>query len=347
MPEFVVSSSPHIRNKITTQKIMLYVILALLPATVAGIFFFGQNALWVVLVSVASAVFFEFIIEKIFGMKVTISDLSAAVTGLLLALVLPPNVPLWLPIMGSLFAIGVVKLPFGGLGKNIFNPALAARAFLMASWPTLMTTTWKSASPSLLASGLSKGEEVLNYLILNKMDALTSATPLAMMKLGINDSFVIEKLTSLTNLWHLFIGSVGGTIGETSALLLILGGLFLLVKRIISWHIPVSMLLVIFVFSWIFPRKGVGQFFAGYPLFEILAGGAMIGAFFMATDYVTAPLTAKGKIIYGTLIGFLVVMIRCYGGYPEGVNYAILIMNGFVPLIDRYTRPRIFGVQRK
>lgn len=343
---FYVTSSPHIRDRATTSKIMLYVIIALLPATVAGVVFFGMYALQTILISVLAAVATEYLLEKAFGMKSTIGNFSAALTGLLLALILPPYVPWWIPAIGSFVSISVAKMPFGGLGKNIFNPALVGRAFLMASWPTLMTTTWGAASKRLLASGIEKSAAFTQYLHLHGLDALTNATPLAVMKHGLSDPTVISKLTSAQNLWHLFWGNVGGTIGETSALLLLIGGLFLLIKKIISWHIPVSMLAAIFLFSWIFPRKGSEVFFSGYPLFEILAGGAFIGAFFMATDYVTSPLLSSGKLIYGASIGFIVVMIRNYGGYPEGVNYAILIMNALVPLIDRYTRPKIFGEKR-
>ena len=343
---FYVTSSPHIKDRVTTSKIMLYVIIALLPATVAGVIFFGKYALQTILISVLAAVATEYLIEKAFGMKHTIGDFSAALTGLLLALILPPYVPWWIPVIGSFVSISVAKMPFGGLGKNIFNPALVGRAFLMASWPTLMTTTWGAGAKHLLASGIEKSGAFTQYLHLHGLDALTNATPLALMKHGLSDPNVISKLTSAHNLWHLFWGNVGGTIGETSALLLLIGGLFLLIKKVISWHIPVSMLAAIFLFSWIFPRKGAAAFFSGYPLFEILAGGAFIGALFMATDYVTSPLLSKGKLIYGASIGFIVVMIRNYGGYPEGVNYAILIMNAFVPLIDRYTRPKIFGEKK-
>lgn len=343
MSNFIVSTSPHIRDKITTQKIMIYVLIALLPATIAGVAFYGLNSLWIIMLSTGSAVFFEYIIEKIFNMRNTTSDLSAAVSGLLLALVLPPDIPLWIPIIGSLFAVSVAKLPFGGLGKNIFNPALAARAFLMASWPTLMTTTWKSANSSLLASGLQNKKQILDNLFSKRIDSLSSATPLAFLKLGIHHPWFIAKLTAADNLWHLFIGNVGGSIGETSALLLIIGGIFLLLKKIISWHIPVAVIVSLTLLAWILPIKGTTSFFHGYPLFQLLAGGALIGAIFMATDYATAPLTDRGKLIYGAFVGFIILIIRYYGGYPEGVNYAILIMNGFTPLIDRYTRPKIFG----
>lgn len=297
---YTVSSSPHIRVKETTKSIMRDVVIALLPATFASVYFFKLQALLVILVSVLSCVGAEYIWQKATKRKVTVGDLSAVVTGLLLAFNLPPAVPLWIPVVGGFFAIIIAKQFFGGLGQNIVNPALVARAFLLASWPTAMTT-WT-------------------------LDGVTTATPLAALKAG----------TQAPALMDVFIGNVGGCIGETSALALIIGGVYLLAKRVIDWRIPVSFIgttLVITAFA--------GR--AGNPLYELFAGGLMLGAFFMATDYATSPITPIGRLIFGVGCGVITSVIRILGGYPEGVSYSILIMNLFVPLIERWTTPKIFG----
>ncbi|GAA0721949.1 RnfABCDGE type electron transport complex subunit D [Clostridium malenominatum] len=297
---YTVSSSPHIRVKETTKSIMRDVVIALLPATFASVYFFKLQALLVILISVLSCVGAEYIWQKATKRKVTVGDLSAVVTGLLLAFNLPPAVPLWIPVVGGFFAIIIAKQFFGGLGQNIVNPALVARAFLLASWPTAMTT-WT-------------------------LDGVTTATPLAALKAG----------TQAPALMDVFIGNVGGCIGETSALALIIGGVYLLAKRVIDWRIPVSFIgttLVITAFA--------GR--AGNPLYELFAGGLMLGAFFMATDYATSPITPIGRLIFGVGCGVITSVIRILGGYPEGVSYSILIMNLFVPLIERWTTPKIFG----
>jgi electron transport complex protein RnfD len=285
------------------------VLIALLPATAAGIYFFKTQALLVMLVSVLSCVGAEALWQKITGQKITIKDYSAAVTGLLLAFNMPPSVPLWIPIIGGAFAIIIVKQFFGGLGQNFMNPALAARAFLLASYPVRMTT-WT-------------------------VDGVTAATTLGILK---------EGGQALPSLWNLFIGNVGGTIGETSAIALLIGGLYLIFKRIISWRIPVTYIGTVFILTWIFGRSGL---FTGNPLMEILAGGLMLGAIFMATDYSTSPITPLGQIIMGIGCGLLTTIIRVYGGYPEGVSYSILIMNLFVPIIDQLTTPKVFGGAKK
>lgn len=306
---YTVSSSPHIRSKDNISNIMRDVLIALLPATAAGIYFFKTQALLVILVSVFSCAGVEALWQKITGKKITIGDYSAAVTGLLLAFNMPPTVPLWIPIIGGAFAIIIVKQFFGGLGQNFMNPALAARAFLLASYPVLMTT-WT-------------------------VDGVTTATTLGILK---------EGGAALPSLFNLFIGNVGGTIGETSAIALLIGGLYLLFKRIISWRIPVTYIGTVFILTWIFGRNG---FFTGNPMVEILAGGLMLGAIFMATDYSTSPVTPLGQIIMGIGCGLLTTIIRVYGGYPEGVSYSILIMNLFVPLIDQFTTPKVFGGVKK
>ena len=303
---YAVSSSPHIHSKNSIQGAMKDVLIALMPALAASLYFFKLDALWIVLVSVLSAMAAEALWQKLTGQDITINDLSAAVTGLLLAFNLPVTVPLWLPVVGSFFAIIIVKQFFGGLGQNFMSPALAARAFLLASWPVQMTT-WS-------------------------VDWKASATSLALLKNGSG---------SLPKLWDLFIGNVGGCIGETSAIALLIGGAYLVYKKVISVRIPLSYIGTVFILTWIFGRGG---FFMGKPLYEILSGGLMLGAIFMATDYSTSPITPKGQIIMGIGCGVITTVIRVYsGGYPEGVSYSILLMNLVVPLIDKHTVPKAFG----
>lgn len=302
---YTVSSSPHIRSKDSISNIMRDVLIALLPATAAGIYFFKTRALLIILVSIASCVGAEALWQKITKRKITIGDYSAAVTGLLLALNMLPSVPLWIPIIGGAFAIIIVKQFFGGLGQNFMNPALAARAFLQISYPVQMNT-WM-------------------------VDGVSSATTLGILK---------EGGGALPSIWNLFIGNVGGTIGETSAAALLIGGLYLICKRVISWRTPVFYIGTAFILSWIFGRNG---FFTGNPMVEILAGGLMLGAIFMATDYSTSPVTPLGQIVMGIGCALLTTVIRVYGAYPEGVSYSILIMNLFVPIIDQLTTPKVFG----
>ena len=288
------------------------VVLSLIPAGIAGVYIFGLGAFQAIILGVVSAVITEMVLQLVTKKKVTILDGSAVLTGLLLAYNLPPNVPFWLPIIGSVFAISIGKQIFGGLGQNIFNPALVGRVFLMASWPKYMTTFTKP----------------LNY------DAITSATPLAMIKEG----KLMEKISYL----DLFLGNRGGCIGEVCILALIIGAIFLLIRGYISWHIPGAYILTTGLFTYIFGAK---VFFTGDWLFHILSGGLILGAFFMATDYVTSPLTSKGQIVFGFGCGLLTAVIRLWGGYPEGVSYAILIMNAAAPIIDRYTKKRIYGTR--
>ena len=312
----IVSATPHVRSKDTISSVMRDVLIALTPATLMGIYFFGLRALLVVAVSVASSVFFEYLYQKITKKKITISDLSAAVTGLLLALNLPASAPLWMPIVGSAFAIIIAKQLFGGLGQNFINPALAARAFLLGSYPAAMTA-WTAPS------GFT-GE------------AVSTATPLAMLKAG---GDAVAELPSLTDV---IIGNIGGCIGETCAIALILGGIYLLYKKVISWRIPVTYIATVFVLTALISRDGIKM-----PVYELFAGGLMLGAFFMATDYASSPVTPIGQIIMGVGCGILTALIRIFGAYPEGVSYSILIMNLAVPLIDRYTKPKIFGALPK
>lgn len=306
-----VSSSPHIRSGVTTRRLMLDVIIALVPASAAGIYFFGLRAAILIAVTVASCVVFEYLTRKALKRSNTISDLSAVVTGLLLALNLPPELPLWMAIIGSLFAIVIVKQLFGGIGQNFLNPALAARAFLIISYGTKMTT-WTQPSTNTV------------------VDAVSFATPLGALKEG----------GQLPELIDMFIGRTGGSMGETSALALIIGGVYLLARGVITWHIPVIYIGSAGLFAWILGPEGI---FTGDPLFNILAGGLMIGAIYMATDYTTSPMTVKGMVIYAAGCGILTILFRRYTNMPEGVSYAILLMNVAVPIIDRYTKPGRFG----
>ena len=312
MANFVVSGTPHVRSKESIQSIMRDVIIALVPATAAGFYYFGLRELILIVAAIISAVFFEWLYEKITKKPVTINDLSAVVTGLLLAMNLPASAPVWVAIVGSAFAIIFAKQLFGGLGQNFINPALAGRAFLLASYPTEMTT-W------VVPNGLAA-------------DAATYATPLAQLKNGTLDA----------SLGQLVLGQVGGTIGETCAIALIIGGIYLLYKHVISWKIPVIYIATVFILFAVIGRHGMRM-----PLQEIFAGGVMLGGIFMATDYASSPVTPKGQVIFAVGAGLLTYLIRTFGGYPEGVSYSILIMNCCVPLIERFTEPTIFGALPK
>jgi len=295
------SSSPHIHAGQDTRKIMAWVLAALAPAGIAGFYFFGTRAALVMIVCVASCVASEYCWQKLAKQKCTVGDLSAAVTGLLLAYNLPPAIPFWMAAAGSIFAIIVAKQFFGGIGQNIMNPALAGRAMMLTSWPGPMTT-WT-------------------------LDGVSGATPLVMIKEGTG---VLPPFTDV------LLGRVGGCIGETSALALFVGFGILLAKDIVKWHVPVIYIAVVAALSAAFGRP------AG-PLYEICAGGLLLGAFFMATDYTTSPMSIKGQVLFAVGCGVLTSLIRTFGGYPEGVSYSIIIMNLTVPLIDKFMRPRIFG----
>ncbi len=309
-----VSPSPHIKNGVTTQKIMLHVIIALLPATIWGIIVFGGYAAAIVAISVVSCMFFEMASQKLLKRKSTVSDLSAVVTGLLLAMNLPSTVNLLIPIVGSFFAIVVVKQLFGGIGKNFLNPALAARVFLFLSW-----------SDQMAAFKAPFGADVEAY-----------ATPLASLKEGGNAGAEILDL---------FIGKIGGCIGEVSALLLLVGAIYLIAMKVITWHIPVSYLGTVAIITFIFPQGGASNL--EFMLTQLLSGGLMLGALFMATDYVTSPVTAKGRVIFGIGCGLLTVFFRYFSSYPEGVSFSILVMNALVWYIDKATKPRVFGTGKK
>ncbi|MCQ2113035.1 MAG: RnfABCDGE type electron transport complex subunit D [Bacteroidaceae bacterium] len=323
MKQLTISLSPHVHANDSVKKNMYGVCIALIPALLCSFVFFGIGAIAVTAVSVASCVFFEWAINKYLlkNDKPTVTDGSAILTGILLAFNLPSNLPLWIVIIGALFAIGVVKMTFGGLGCNLFNPALAGRAFLLISFPVQMTT-WP--------------EPLQGFMTL---DGTTGATPLSIMKAAIkgNDASLLNNLPDGI---HMLTGQTGGCLGEVCALAILIGLVYLLVKKIITWHIPVAILATVFVFSGLMHLAN--PIYAD-PVAELLSGGLLLGAVFMATDYVTSPMTKKGQLIYGVAIGFLTVVIRTWGAYPEGMSFAILIMNAFTPLINNYCKPKRFG----
>ena len=325
-----VSPSPHTHGKETTQLLMLNVVIALIPAFITSVFYFGLGAIIVTATSVASCIIFEYIIQKfILKRPLSITDGSALVTGILLGFNLPSNIPVFIIIIGSFVAIAVAKMTFGGLGNNPFNPALVGRVFMLISFPVQMTT-WP------IPAGLSTGYT----------DAVTGATPLAIIKEGIKNgeplSRLMEQIPSPT---HMLMGEMGGSIGEVGAIALLIGFAWLLFKKVITWHIPVSVLGTIAVFTAVLWLVNPGQ--NADPMFHLLAGGVLLGAIFMATDYATNPMQKIGHIIYGIGCGTMVVVIRKWGNYPEGVTYAILFMNCLTPMIDRLSSRRVYGMVKK
>ncbi|MBQ5353509.1 MAG: RnfABCDGE type electron transport complex subunit D [Alistipes sp.] len=317
---FFVSPAPHVHSDYSTVRLMGDVVIALLPALMVSVRVFGWNVLAITAVSIASCVLLEYLVQK-FLVKgpVTVNNLSAVVTGLLLAMNLPANIPLWIVVVGAVVAIGVAKMPFGGLGKNLFNPALAARVFLLIAYPVQMTSF-----PQPTINGFA--------------DAYSGATPLGAAK-GMLVNFADFDALGM------FTGAMGGSFGEVSALALLLGFAYLLMRKVISWHIPVAVLGTMAVFAAIYGATMGGAMIWQFPLFHLLAGGALLGAIFMATDYVTSPMTTKGMVIYGIGIGAITMCIRLWGAYPEGMSFAILIMNSVVPLINKYVKPKRFGVK--
>ncbi len=329
----IVSVSPHVKSEETTSRIMWTVSLALLPALISGVYFFGLKALFVTVLCVISSVVFEQFYLKVVGKKSVVGDGSAFLTGLLLGMNMPAS--LWsfspftihVPVVASFVAVVITKQLFGGLGFNIFNPALIGRAFVLISWPRAMTI-WTEPTSSLLA-----------------MDAKTTATPLGILKeAGVSE--LLKGYASNMDLYqHLLTGNRAGSIGEASVIALLIGGLFLLFKRYITWHIPVSFLATAALLAWVFGGKtGI---FTGDPVVHLLSGGLMLGALFMATDYVTSPSMRLGQIIFGIGCGALTMLIRLKGGFPEGVMFAILIMNCFAPIIDRGVRAKVFGARKE
>ena len=321
--ELTISSSPHVHSPVTTQTIMRDVLIALTPALVGSVVFFGFRALLVTLISAAACVFFEWLYCRLMKMHCKVYDLSAVVTGVLLSFVCPPTIPYWMIIVGDAFAIILVKMLFGGIGKNIVNPALAGRAF-MFSWPVAMSTWVKVGFQN--APG-----------ILSTADAVTAATPLAAMHQGYIDPAAGSVL-------DMFLGNVGGCIGETSALLLLVGFVYLLARKVITARIPLAYIGTVAVLAFLFP---MGNDRITWMAAQLFGGGLMLGAIFMATDYVTSPITKLGQVVYGIGCGILTIVIRYFGGYNEGVSYAILIMNCCVVLLDRIGRPTKFGAPKK
>ena len=319
--ELTISSSPHVHSPVSTQTIMRDVLIALVPALVGSVVFFGFRALLVTLISVAACIFWEWGWCKVMKVDCQVADLSAVVTGVLLAFVCPVTIPYWTIVVGAFFAIIVVKMLFGGLGKNIVNPALAGRAF-MFSWPVLMSNWVKVGFEN--SAGL-----------FSTADAVTAATPLAALH-----QFHLPETSVMASFW----GNVGGCIGETSAALLLVGFAYLLLRKVITARIPLAFIGTVAILTFLFPMK---QARIDWMLYQIFSGGLMLGAIFMATDYVTSPLTHLGQVVYGIGCGLLTVLIRYFGGYPEGVSYAILCMNCCVVLLDRIGRPMKFGASRK
>lgn len=313
----IVSSSPHLRSNESVQRIMLDVIIALIPAMIGSVYFFGLNALKLILISVASAVVFEALAQKMFKKEITIGDLSAVITGILIAFNLPANAPWWIPVFGSGFAIIIVKQFFGGIGSNFMNPALAARAVLLASWPSIMSS-----------------------FTLPGADAVTGATPLSMMKFGADvgaSATVAQAGSELPSIMDMFVGNIGGAIGETSAVLLLIGALYLIIRKVINWRIPTFYIGTTAILLLLLGVESSDL------IYHILGGGLILGAFFMATDYASAPVAPLGQIIFAIGAGALTAIIRVKGGFPEGVSYSILLMNVASPLIEKFTAPKIFG----
>ena len=319
----IVASAPHIHGHLSTTRLMGDVIIALLPALAVAVYVFGWSVLSVAAMSIGCCVLFETLIQKLFVKgKQTITNLSAVVTGLLLAMNMPADIPLWIVAVGALVAIGVAKMPFGGLGKNPFNPAIVARVFLLIAYPVQMTSF---AQPSV--EGF--------------VDCYSGATPLAAAKANLVAFDNYDILGMVT-------GNMAGSFGEVATLALLLGGAYLLLRRVITWHIPVAVLGTMAVFAAIYGAFSFDtpHLVSNYTLFHVISGGAVLGAFFMATDYVTSPMTTKGMIIFGIGIGALTMTIRLWGAYPEGMSFAILIMNSVVPLINKYIKPRRFGAKK-
>lgn len=329
-----ISPSPHVSGTNSVSKLMLGVVFALLPALAVSIVFYGIGAIIVTVTALASCVLFEYLIQRyVLKTNISISDGSAALTGLLLSFNLPSNLPVYMIILGSLVAIGVGKMTFGGLGNNPFNPALIGRVFLLISFPVDMTSYPIAAGIKASISG--------SYI-----DATTGATPLGIIKEGLKAGKPVpELMQQVPDYTELFIGNMGGSLGEIAGAALILGFLYMLVKKVITWHIPVVTVATIFAFTGILWWSNPESY--ADPLFHILTGGVLLGAVFMATDYVTSPMVIKAQVIYAIGIGVITVIIRVFGAYPEGVSFAILIMNAFVPLLNRYIKPKRFGEEVK
>ncbi len=324
--KLIASSSPHIRSGEDTRSIMLDVIIALIPALCMSVYVFGFQALVLTIISIAACVFWEWAYRKVMKKSSAVGDLSAVVTGMLLAFVCPVSLPWWMIVVGAFFSIVVVKQLYGGIGCNFLNPALAGRAALLACYASAMTT-WVLPGEKLALFG-------------SAADVATGATPLAMLKEG---SF--EALMDTYSVTDMFLGKIGGSLGEVSALMLLLGGVYLLIRKIISWHTPVAYIATVAIICLISAPEGMGA--VDYMLYNVFGGGLMLGAIFMATDYATSPVTKPGQLIFGIGCGLLTVFIRRFGSYPEGVCYSILVMNCCTWLLDKYIRPTIYGAPKK
>ncbi|SCH34364.1 MULTISPECIES: RnfABCDGE type electron transport complex subunit D [unclassified Romboutsia] len=324
--KLIVSSSPHVRSNEDTSYIMKQVLIALIPAAVAGLYFFRLNALSAMFFCILGSVGSEYIYQRITKQESTIGDFSAVVTGLLLAFNIPASLPWWMCLAGGVFAIVVVKMVFGGIGNNFLNPALAARAFLLASFPVAMTSWTKPGA--------------IEWINSSNIDAVSTATPLNFLKSGV--SGIADLASNKISLTDMMIGNIGGCIGETCAILILLGGVYLIYKGIIDYIIPVFYIVTVFILTLLLSCF-VGGFSFNFAIYELFAGGLMLGGFFMLTDYTTSPMTRKGQIIYAILAGTITTVIRLFGGYPEGVSYSILLANVATPLIDKYISNRVFG----
>ena len=321
--KLIASSSPHIRSNEDTRSIMLDVCIALLPALVMSIYVFGIQALVLTLISVASCLFWEWLYRKLMKKSCAIGDMSAVVTGMLLAFVCPVSLPWWAIVIGSFFSIVVVKQLYGGIGCNFLNPALAGRAILVASYAGAMTS-WVTPAEKIGLFG-------------SAADVATAATPMALMKEGAFDQ--------LPAIGEMFLGKIGGSLGEVSALCLLLGGIYLMIRKVISWHIPAAYIATVAVICLISAPEGIGA--VDYMLYNVFGGGLMLGAIFMATDYATSPVTKPGQLVFGIGCGLITVLIRRFGSYPEGVCYSILVMNCCTWLLDKYIKPTIYGAPKK
>lgn len=320
--KLLVSPSPHIHSGDSIEKNMYAMIIALMPAWIVSIFFFGLSALWVTLVSILACVLVEWFVTRfMLGRKeLTITDGSAILTGLLLAMNLPSNIPLWIVVVGAVVAIGIGKMAYGGIGNNIFNPAILGRVMLLISFPQQMT----SYPPTRFAEAA--------------VDAVTAPTPLSIAKGIIYGAHTADELPSIV---EAFLGQIGGSFGEVSAIALLLGFAFLMLRKVVTWHIPVAIFATVLVFGGIMHLAAPATYIN--PLYHLVSGGMMLGALYMATDYVTSPMSKSGMILYGVLIGLVTMLIRFFGAYPEGISFAILFMNGITPLINRYMTPHLFG----
>ncbi len=322
-----VSGSPHVHGDSSVKNIMYTVVIAMVPAMLVSVYFFGLDALRVLVISSVACLFFEWLIQKyLIKGPVTINDGSALVTGILLAFNVPTNLPIWIILVGAFVAIGMAKMSFGGLGKNPFNPALVGRVFLLISFPVQMTT-WPA--PKVLFGNLTY------------TDAMGGATPLGFLKEGLKNNTVPELMAKMPDMMMDFIGFIGGSLGEVSAVARWLGASYMLVKKVISWHIPFAYIGSVLVFTGILWQIDPNMY--ADPLFHLLTGGLILGAFFMATDMVSSPMSPWGQIVFGIGCGVITILIRVWGSYPEGVSFAILIMNAFTPLINRWMKPKRFG----